>query len=119
MHNEFQAPTWTKLKPKGVPEGITAAYLDDGLGQLHPLAQQTLEVLPLLLQGPQVCLQLLLRLLIRHGEEVPADLQSVDEGGLIALKLQLGVLKGIKQASVSLAWSRGSAASNPHDVLKS
>lgn len=68
-------------------------YLDDGLGEVHPPAQQAVEVVPLLLQGSQIRLQLILGLLVPHGEELPADVQSVDETGLITLEQQLCVLR--------------------------
>lgn len=69
------------------------AYLDDGLGEVHPPAQQAVEVVPLLLQGSQIRLELSLGLLVPHGEELPADLQSVDEAALIPLEQQLCVLE--------------------------
>lgn len=72
-------------------------HLDDGVGQLRPPAQQVLELVPVLLQGPEVGLKLLLRLLVGHGEELPAQVQSVDETGLITLELQLGTLSRTKQ----------------------
>ncbi len=68
-------------------------YLDDGLGQVHAASQQAVQVVPLLLQRPQVGLQLGLGLLVPHGEELPADVQRVDEAALIPLKQQLGVLR--------------------------
>lgn len=52
-----------------------------------------MEVVPLLLQGSQVCLQLSLDLLVPHGEELAADVQGVDEAGLIPLEQQLRVLR--------------------------
>lgn len=70
------------------------SYLNDGLGQFHPSTQQAVEAVPLLLQGSQVCLQLILGLLIPHREELPADVQSVNESGLIPLEEQLCVLRG-------------------------
>lgn len=68
-------------------------YLDDGLGELHPLSQQTVQVIPLLLQGSQIRLELSLGLLVPHREELPADLQSVYEAALIPLEQQLRVLR--------------------------
>lgn len=78
------------------------SYLDDGLGEVHPSAQQAVEAVPLLLQRSQVCLQLILGLVIPHRKELPADVQSVNESGLIPLEEQLCVLrrkvnKGIAQ----------------------
>lgn len=68
-------------------------YRDDSLGEVHPFAQQTVEIVPLLLQRPQVHLQLSLGLLVPHGEQLSADLQSVDETALIPLEQQLCVLR--------------------------
>lgn len=56
-----------------------------------------MQVVPLLLQRPQVRLQPSLRLLVAHGEELPADLQSVDEAALVPLEQQLSVLRRRKQ----------------------
>ena len=70
-----------------------SSYLDDGLGEVHPSAQQAVKVLPLLLQHPQLLLQLTLGLLVPHGEELPAHLQRVDERALIPLEQQLCVLR--------------------------
>lgn len=69
------------------------SYLDDGLSEVHPSAQQAVEAVPLLLQGSQVCLQLILGLLIPHREELPSDVQSVNESGLIPLEEKLCVLR--------------------------
>lgn len=60
--------------------------LDDGLSEVQPCAQRTVEGVPLLLQGSQISLEPGLGLLIPHGEELPADLQSVDEAALIPLE---------------------------------
>lgn len=69
-------------------------YLDDLLGELRPPAQKAVQAVPLLLQGSQVALQPGLRLLVPHGEELPADLQSVDEAALVPLEHLLRVLRG-------------------------
>lgn len=66
--------------------------LDDGISEVHPPPQQAVEVVPLLLQGAQICLDLSLGLFVPHGEELPAQLQSVDESALIPLEQQLGML---------------------------
>lgn len=69
------------------------SYLDDGLDEVHPSTQQAMQVVPLLLQGSQVCLQLVLGSLVSHWEELPADVQRVDECGLIPLEQELRVLR--------------------------
>lgn len=68
-------------------------YLDDGLSEVRPSAQQAVQVVPLLLQGAQVRLQLVLGALVPHREELPADVQRVDEGGLVPLEQELRVLR--------------------------
>lgn len=52
-----------------------------------------MEVVPLLLQGSQILLQLGLGLLVPHREQLSADLQSVNEAALISLEQQLCVLR--------------------------
>lgn len=56
-----------------------------------------MEVVPLFLQGSQVRLQLSLDLLVPHGEELAADVQGVDEAGLIPLEQQLRVLRSERE----------------------
>lgn len=81
---------------------LQGRYLDDGLGQVHALAQQPVEVVPLLLQRPQIHLQLSLRLLVAHGEELAANLQSVDEGALVPVEQQLCVLEGEEETGLMM-----------------
>lgn len=52
-----------------------------------------METVPLLLQCPQICLKLSLGLLVPHGEQLTANLQSVDETALIPLEQHLFVLR--------------------------
>lgn len=52
-----------------------------------------MEIVPLLLQCPQICLKLSLGLLVPHGKQLTANLQSVDETALIPLEQQLFVLR--------------------------
>lgn len=59
-----------------------------------------MQVVPFLLQRSQIRLELRLCLFVAHGEELPADLQGVDEAALVPLKQQLRVLginKGRKE----------------------
>lgn len=68
------------------PQDVVSAYLDDGLSEVHPCLQQAVEVLPLLLQ-------LVLGFLVSHGEDLPTQLQRVQERGLVVLEQLLGVLR--------------------------
>ncbi|TNN39879.1 hypothetical protein EYF80_049951 [Liparis tanakae] len=69
-------------------------YLYDGLGELQPAAQHAVQLVPLVLQGAQLRLQLGLALLVPHGEELAAHLQSVDEAALMPLEQQLRAVLG-------------------------
>lgn len=80
----------TKLRQRAEP---LVGYLDDCLSEVRPSDQQALQVVPLLLQGSQVRLQLVLGALVSHWEELPADVQRVDEGGLVPLEQELRVLR--------------------------
>lgn len=68
-------------------------YLKNGLSEVYPSVQQAVEVVPLLLQGSQILLQLAPGLLVPHGEQLSADLQSVDEAALMPLEQQLCALR--------------------------
>ena len=97
--------------------GRAGGYLDDRLGEVHPPAQEPAEIVPLLLQGPQVRLQLGLGLLVPHGEELPADLQGVDEGALVPLEQQLCVLRGVGgKVRDELSEERGSRETWEEDI---
>jgi len=74
-------------------------YLYDGLGELQPAAQHAVQLVPLVLQGAQLRLQLGLGLLVPHGEELAAHLQSVDEAALMPLEQQLCVLREVTEDS--------------------
>lgn len=62
-------PQWLTKTTQDVKQ-----YLKNGLSEIYSMVQQAVEVVPLLLQGSQILLQLGPGLLIPHGEELSADL---------------------------------------------
>ena len=68
-------------------------YLDDGLGEGGPCAQQVVHVVPVLLQGSQLLLQPGLGLLVPHGEQLPAHFQRLEVATLVALGEQVHALE--------------------------
>lgn len=92
--------------------------LENGLGELYPTVQQVVELVPLLLQVPQVLLQLGLGLFVPHGEELPTNLQRVEEAALIPLEQQLRVLRsmmGLKEEKKNI--SSGNTGCCFHPVI--